>query len=191
MTDPYKVLGISHNASEEEIKAAYRALAKKYHPDSVRDNPLSDLAQEKMAEINQAYDTIMALRKNGGGGSAGYHDIRQMIMHNRLTDAEQLLNGIPASGRDAEWYYLKGSVLYKKGFLENAYSHYQQACNMDPSNNEYRQALNMMNNNRRGYNAPYRTTGGQQGCSSCDVCSGLICADCCCECMGGDLIACC
>ena len=68
MTDPYKVLGVSPNATDEQVKSAYRELAKKYHPDNYANNPLADLAQEKMQEINQAYDTIMAQRKRGGGG---------------------------------------------------------------------------------------------------------------------------
>ena len=58
MTDPYKVLGVSPNASDDEIKAAYRQLAKKYHPDNYANNPLADLAEEKMREINEAYDMI-------------------------------------------------------------------------------------------------------------------------------------
>ena len=54
MTDPYKVLGISPNATDEQVKIAYRELAKKYHPDNYANNPLSELAEEKMQEINQA-----------------------------------------------------------------------------------------------------------------------------------------
>lgn len=90
MTDPYKVLGISPNATDEQVKAAYRELAKKYHPDNYANNPLSDLAEEKMQEINQAYDAIVAQRRAGGqsGGYSGgayaqgasqFADIRRMI----------------------------------------------------------------------------------------------------------------
>ena len=58
MTDPYKVLGVSASASDEEVKDAYRKLAKKYHPDQYTDSPLAELASEKMKEINEAYETL-------------------------------------------------------------------------------------------------------------------------------------
>ena len=59
VTDPYKVLGVSPEATDEEIKSAYRQLVKKYHPDNYADSPLADLANEKMQEINEAYDMVM------------------------------------------------------------------------------------------------------------------------------------
>lgn len=204
VNDPYKVLGISPNATDEEVKTAYRDLARKYHPDNYTNNPLSNLAQEKMQEINEAYDTIIRSRKqgastgNGNGYAAGrtdasrFRDVRNMINSGRVMDAEVVLDGVPSSSRDAEWYFLKGSVLYKKGWLEDAYNHFSTAVRMDPNSLEYRSALNQMNMQRQ--TGGYRTTGGRQssgGCSGCDMCSGLICADCCCECMGGDLIRCC
>ena len=68
MTDPYKVLGVSPSATDDEVKDAYRKLAKKYHPDQYADSPLKDLADEKMKEINEAYDAITAQRKGGGAG---------------------------------------------------------------------------------------------------------------------------
>ena len=68
--DPYEVLGVSEDADEETIKKAYRTLVKKYHPDRYVNNPLSDLAAEKIKEINKAYDTIMNNKNNAvnGGG---------------------------------------------------------------------------------------------------------------------------
>lgn len=69
MTDPYQVLGISSNATDEEVKKAYRELSRKYHPDTYADNPLSDLAEEKFKEVQEAYQQIMDMRS---GKSQGY-----------------------------------------------------------------------------------------------------------------------
>ena len=68
--DPYKILGVSPTASDAEIKSAYKELVKKYHPDQYQDNPLADVAEEKMSEINAAYDQIMTSRRGGGYQSA-------------------------------------------------------------------------------------------------------------------------
>ncbi|RGB69798.1 MULTISPECIES: J domain-containing protein [Oscillospiraceae] len=202
MTDPYKVLGVSPNATDEQIKEAYRELARKYHPDSYQNNPLADLASEKMKEVNEAYDSIMKMRRNSGsarsGGTSGaFSDVRRLINQNRLVEAEELLGGVPSANRDAEWYFLKGSVFYSRGWLDEAFNHFAQACRMNPNNPEYTAAYNNLmwqrQTGRPGTEqGPYRQPGNMAGgCSACDMCSGLICADCCCECMGGDLIRCC
>ncbi|MCQ2449306.1 MAG: DnaJ domain-containing protein [Clostridia bacterium] len=201
MKDPYSVLGISKNATDDEIKAAYREQARKYHPDNYTDNPLSDLAAEKMKEINEAYDSIIAERRGktggssntAGGGSTSFPEVRSLINQNRLEEAQELLDGVPPQNRDAEWYFLNGTVQYRRGWFDNAYTSFCTASRMDPANEEYRRAT--MNAQRQSgrQNNPYRpNTYGRGGeCSTCDICQGLICADCCCECMGGDLIACC
>lgn len=221
--DPYKVLGVSPNASEEEVKAAYRELAKKYHPDNYADSPLADLANEKMQEINEAYDMITRRFRSGGqqqgsaygqGGyqqstygqgsyqqsgysqsSSAFADVRRMIQQGRITDAEELLDGTPMQARDAEWYFLKGNIYFQRGWLDDALNHFSTACRLSPNNPEYRAAMNRMMWQRQGNfgspNGGYRTSGSAGGCSGCDMCSGLLCADCCCECMGGDLISCC
>lgn len=202
MKDPYSVLGVGRNATDDEIKNAYRELARKYHPDNYADNPLADLAGERMQEINNAYDQIMNSRRhkttggNAGAGGANVHsnfpDVRNQIMQGRLEEAQEILDGVPPERRDAEWYFLNGSVLYKRGWFDNAYTSMATACRMDPQNPEYRAAFAQLQRQRGGgfaYRGGNNTYGG--GCSTCDVCQSLICADCCCECMGGDLIPCC
>lgn len=223
MTDPYQVLGVSPSATDEQIKNAYRELARKYHPDNYANNPLADLAQEKMKEINEAYDQIQRQRKQqssragqgysqGGYSQSGYSqsgysrgyagqggsqfaDIRQLLNANRVSDAEELLEGIPQSRRDAEWYFLRGRVFYVRGWLDQAYNYYVRANQMSPGNAEYQTALNQLMWQRNtgrpagGYGDYRNVQAG--GASGCDMCMGLICADTCCECMGGDLISCC
>ena len=59
MSDPYQVLGVSRDASDEEIKKAYRQLSRKYHPDANINNPNKAQAEEKFKDVQQAYEQIM------------------------------------------------------------------------------------------------------------------------------------
>ena len=108
--DPYKILGVSPTASDAEIKSAYKELVKKYHPDQYQDNPLADVAEEKMSEINAAYDQIMTSRRGGGYQSAesgydGYASsqgfdsgyIRSLIQSGSYTQADQILDNVSSS----------------------------------------------------------------------------------------------
>lgn len=70
MGDPYRILGVSPNASEEEIKNAYRALARKYQSENYAGNPLGDIAAQKMKELDEAYDAVITMRRSGGAGEA-------------------------------------------------------------------------------------------------------------------------
>ncbi len=203
MSDPYKILGVEPNASDEQIKNAYRTLARKYHPDNYINNPLADLATEKMKEINEAYDQIQKMRTGGASygntGSNGsyssssssqFGDIRRLINAKRIVEAEELLDGVPPQNRDAEWYFLKGSICYTRGWLDDAYQHFHTACRMNPQNPEYRSALQQLQWQRQtgsysGYDGPYRTSTSAGGCSCCDLCAAMYCADCCCNCFGG------
>ncbi|MBQ4105425.1 MAG: J domain-containing protein [Clostridia bacterium] len=205
--NPYTVLGVPENSTDEQIKTAYRDLAKKYHPDNYEDSPLRDLAMEKMKEINEAYDEIQRLRKEGrsytsSASSAGYNaqhgytrtsypDIRSLIQSGRLDDAQTLLSGVPADRRDAEWYFLSGMVSYRRGWTDQAYDYFKTACDMDPRNMEFRQSFSRINQQRNYRSPEYNRTVNSHGCSSCDICAALCCADTCCECMGGDLCRCC
>ncbi len=188
MSNPYEVLGVSEQADDEQIKAAYRELARKYHPDNYQESPLADIAAQKMQEINAAYDQIMHQRLQGAAPGKGqpshFADIRRLINNGRTSEAEELLDGIPEARRDGEWYFLKGSVCYSKGWLEEAVRHFTQATTLSPENAEYRAALNQLMWQRQAGYAPgnYRRN---MMCSCCDVCTALYCANFCCRCCGG------
>ncbi len=201
MSDPYKILGVSPSATDEEIKRAYRELARKYHPDNYADNPLSDLVEEKMKEINEAYDQIQKERSYGGssgsqkygGNYSGYGDyaqVRELINNRRYSDAELILDAVSQANRNAEWNFLKGCVLIQRGWYFDAQKYLETACYLDPSNSEYRVTLDRIKRNSQDFGGGYRTARNVNS-SPCDICTGLICADCLCECCGGDLISCC
>lgn len=207
MRDPYSILGVKRDATDEEIKNAYRALVRKYHPDNYADdNPLKELATEKMQEINEAYDEIQRLRQSGGssqtnsgynyGGSTygSYAAIRNSLNAHRFAEAERALMAIAESERVAEWHYLYSVVLMRKGRVNDAMRELEAACSMDPSNMEYQKAKEMFNTQTRGYGSTYYGGGGRPYRSAsddaCNCCANLICMDCLCECLGGDLIRC-
>ena len=205
MTDPYEILGITKGATEDEINTAYRNLVKKYHPDKYVGNPLADLAAEKIREINAAYDSVMNDLKNSksqntsgtynysnassynsaGQNSFDFNEIRRLINEGKINEAQNLLNRSPI--RDAEWHFLMGMVLKNKGWYDMAYQHLNRASQLDPSNAEYRQARDGLGFS--GYE--YRSMGNSAGdADCCNMCQGLICADCCCEMCGGNIIPC-
>ncbi|MBQ4582293.1 MAG: DnaJ domain-containing protein [Oscillospiraceae bacterium] len=202
MRDPYEVLGVTSSASDEEIKKAYRNLARKYHPDNYHDNPLADLAQERMKEINEAYEAVQNIRKGkaaGGayganqnpyGNNAGYSGysqtgtrfarVRQAINAGELNMAEELLNA--SSDRGAEWNYLKGVVCYRRGWMDEARQYYQIAIQLDPNNVEYRRAWQMINGGNTYRPEDYGTV-HTAGCDS--NCSRFCLAWMCCSMFGG------
>ncbi len=195
--DPYSVLGVAPGASQEEIKKAYRTLVKKYHPDKFSGTDLEEVAKEKLQEINEAYKVLTsgnAGRTSYGGASdtgssqSSFQHIRRLINSGSIAEAQSLLNTMQT--RPAEWYFLSGIIYQRKGWYAEAASHFQTAASMDPGNVEYRNALSSMRNTYTSYRSA-QPTYGRSSMSGCDLCSSLICADCLCECCGGDLISCC
>ncbi len=198
MKDPYEVLGVSKGASQDEIKRAYRKLAKQYHPDNYANNPLADLAEEKFKEINEAYEMLTGTNageashggSSSGAGTGNFMQVRNLIQMGRLAEAEAQLDAM--SNRTAEWFFLKGSVFMKKGWHQQGMNFIRQAVNMDPANPEYRATMNSYMSQTQYYRNVGTGMGrAPGGMSTCDCCQNLICLDCCCECMGGDLISCC
>ena len=212
INDPYQVLGVPSNASDEEIKKAYRELSRKYHPDSYVDNPLAELAEEKFKEVQEAYDQIMKSRSTGagyGGYNSGYgssyqtsgngdNDPKMVAVYNYLVsrsyrEALNVLNGIP--DRSARWYYYSAVANMGLGNQLNALEHARQAVNMEPGNPEYRNFLNQLEYRGNQYQSTRYGGGSMMGGGSSygmsNLCCDLWCADSLCECMGGDLCACC
>lgn len=195
MKNPYEVLGVSSSASMDEIKKAYRDKARLYSEN-----------QAKMDELNDAYDFIInnfgvnrtdgSYSENSYGSTASqtseFGDIRAKLNSGRIDDAEMLLDGIPYQRRNAEWYYLKGTIQHRKGWLESALESFKKANELEPGNAEYEAAYNQLKRESKGdFRKNRQDVDGDGCCSPCNICSSLMCADCCCECMGGDLIRCC
>ncbi len=196
--DPYKVLGVSPNATDEEIKQAYRRLAKKYHPDR---NPGDAEAAKKMQQVNAAYEQIKnpeKARPNSGagggyydpfGGAWGYGQQRQQqqtgdnaqqaaynyIMFGRYREALNALNS--STERNARWYYLSALANDGLGNQVTALEHIRRAVSMEPGNAEYLQALNEIENGGAAYRKQagnyrgYKVGGG--ACSS--LCLFCLC----------------
>ena len=207
MQDPYRVLGISPQATDDEVKQAYRALAKKYHPDVNNGSPE---AEARMKEVNEAYSTVMKWRREGtnasgfngsyGGGSGGYggetygsanphmQAARNYIRAGHFQEAMHLLENIME--RNAEWYYLCGEASLGLGNRVAALNYARQAVSMNPNNFEYRALLSRL----EGGAQYYQTSGTGRGFSMPTVLCGspllgccvlnLLC-NCLCNCCGG------
>ena len=208
ISDPYSVLGVSPNASDDEIKKAYRNMSRKYHPDSYADNPLSDLAEEKFKEVQEAYKQIMDERERGGfysgggyGGSYGgsYSSsgsnsveltaVYNFISNGRYRDALNALNGIP--NRDARWYYYSAVANAGIGNNLQAMNDANRAASMEPQNPEYRNLVNQLQWRTNRYQGGGMDYGRPQStCGTGNMCCDLCVADQLCECMGGDLCSC-
>lgn len=197
MENPYEVLEIKEGSSKDEIKKAYRELAKKYHPDQYTNNPLKDLAGEKMRELNEAYDYLMKSPTGtsfSGGNSSGfsssnnyenssgspmYSSIRMNIQNGNLNAAEGSLNNI--SDKGGEWYFLMGFIQMQRSHYDTAFTYITKACNLEPNNIEYRQAFNKLNNNNNSYRQNYYNRGNDND-GMCDLCIKLWCLQSICEC---------
>ena len=208
MTDPYQVLGVPRNASDDQIKKAYRALSRKYHPDANVNNPNKEQAEEKFKQVQQAYDQIMKEKQQGGGYGGGYSqnggysygsnrsyqragDSVQMqaaanyIVNHCYAEALNVLNGIPFAERSARWYYYSAMANQGAGNNIVAREHATRAVEMEPSNLEYRQFKQHLDNGGAWYSSmgssyerPYASAGNW--CLSM-LLLNMICNCCCCR----------
>ena len=234
--DPYSVLGVSRDASEEEIKKAYKALSRKYHPDANINNPNKDQAEEKFKEIQAAYQQIMKERTegysygggygrqsyggsgSGYGGSQGYGGYGQgfgdfwqqagwqqqtsgyeeeprlraagnYLRNGYYREARNTLDGMGEHEKTARWYYYSAQANAGLGNNVAAMEAARQAVNLEPSNPEYRNFLNVLQNGGSWYQARQSSYGNPL--YGGDMCTKLCCANLMLNALCGGGICCC
>ena len=216
VSDPYKVLGLSPDASDEEVKAAYRKLAKKYHPDL---NPGNQRAADRMNEINAAYEQIKNPQPQdsfgsgsgsyagtwGGayGGTGAYQSYetdarnelkaaRNFIRARQFAQAVNALSGVPTGERDGEWYYLHAIANYNLGNRVAAMDSARRACTAEPGNERYRQLLLQIQQGAQAYDAAGEGFGFRRvNLGNNNLCMSLCVANIVCNlCCGGRFLCC-
>ena len=212
MFDPYSVLGISRDASDEEIKKAYRKLSRKYHPDANINNPNKAQAEEKFKEVQQAYEQIMKEKEYGTSGNYNSYDgfggfggqsrrtyqdeeaIRRQaaatyIQSRHFQEAMNVLSSL--SQRNGQWYYLSAMANMGLGNNVNAMNDAHTAVNMEPDNMQYRMLLQRLEGGGSWYQEQQNPFGGMPVDGS-DYCMKLCLANMFCGmCCPGSGIFCC
>lgn len=231
MTDPYSVLGVSKDASMDDIKKAYRNLSRRYHPDANVNNPNKDAAEEKFKQVQQAYRQIVYEREHGtsygygsssygsrdssyGQGGYGYEGSRygyggygspfddffggfsgQRNYRNTSSEIDPKLQAAlnyinnghnrealhvldDMTDRNALWYYLHAVANARLGNNINAREDAKRACEMEPSNTQYRQFYEALVEG----NVRYTNQGADYGMTECGSGSGMRCLPCLCPC---------
>lgn len=206
--NPFVILGVSENCTQSELAEAYESLKKKYSDLRFEAGEIGTDACEKLEEIEDAYARAseeLRSRFDIQYTGSDLSDVDLAIKEDRLEDAQRILDD--CAERSARWHYLQSAVFYRKGWTQDALRQLDFACQMEPDNQTYVEARKNMSEHidaasaarhsfysedGRGERSYSRMEeGGGRGCGICDCCSALLCADCCCECMGGDLISCC
>ncbi len=211
--NPFIILGIDENVTESELYSAYRKARLKYENMRFEPGEKGAEACARLDEIDQAFrdaKDLISISSKFDSGTIGdeYERADSLIKAKRYAEAQAVLDQI--QDKNARWYFLQSIVHYSSNDAYAARDDLRKAVKMDPGNNTYATALKRVEakvsgktgTQRTEYYAreasedrSYRSPGGAyretRGCGLMDVCSGLCLADCCCECMGGDLISCC
>ena len=207
MADPYKVLGLTRGATDEEIKKAYRALSRKYHPDANVNNPNAAQAEERFKQVQAAYDQIMKEKEQGyyggygnTGGYGGFGGYQQRNTAGQEDDYTRYLNAAmnyvragkyrealnvlsSMERKDAGWYYV--SAIANNGIGNNvtALQHAQRAVELEPGRMEYEMLLRRLQGGGSWYDQMSTPYGGMTIMGN-DMCCKLclmynLCSMCC------------
>ncbi len=208
--NPFIILGISENATQAEITEAYQNKKKYYQELRFEEGEVGADAARMLGVIEQAYASAIEKSHSSSSiedGPNSYDDVKLAISEKRIDDAQKLLDN--NTYRGAEWHYYQAVIYYEKSWLAESKKQLEIACAIDPNNEKYKRTLTNLKKKidgatpfakqnqqgQQGQQNYYANRSYQQqpsaGDGCCAACQTLICADCCCECMGGDLIGCC
>ena len=209
--NPFVVLGVDESATQAEVQAAYDRLKNEYRQEIHVEGDGGKKAAKKLSELEEAYRDAMERLSSGGEVKGIYDHVANLLKSKRMDEAQAALDKI--SDRGAEWHYYQSAVYHAKGWYYEAKAQLDMAINMDPENQKYKETMERMkqhdassfggdgvgntgaSSSAQGSRAGYQTYEEMESrtrrATAGDCCTSLICADCCCECMGGDLIRCC
>lgn len=211
-TNPFVILGVDKNATQSEILEAYKQKRAYYQAHVFDEGESGAQAASMLNQLDDAYQQAMEMAGESatvtGEGESAYEQVKQAIRSKDIETAQKLLDDM--SYRGAEWHYYQSVVFYEKNWLNDTKKQLEIALQMDPQNEKYQRALDNLKKKIDGsrpydkegsqgvYNADstqtdrtYTQRDGAVADGICSACQALWCADCCCECMGGDLIRCC
>ena len=145
--DAFEVLGVSRDATQEEVQTAYRCRVKRCHPDQFQNKDEQDRAQEELIQLNLAYEEAMRVtaqrrpRLLTVSLSEAKRQARNLHEQGRPESALRQL--MRADGKDAEWYFLQGDILMTLKQYGTAHQSYREAVRREPDNMQFRRgALN-------------------------------------------------
>ena len=203
--NPFVVLGLTKDATQAEVQEAYERLREEYRNEIHLEGDGGKHAAKKLSELDEAYQAAMEELSRGADVRGVYDHVASLLKSRKYDDAQAALDKI--SDRGAEWHYYQAAVYHGKGWYYEAKAQLDMAIGMDPENQKYKDTLERMKTHSAdpmGNGGSHQQTGGQprggydtyenmdrRRSTAGDCCTTLICADCCCECMGGDLIRCC
>lgn len=211
-TNPFVILGVDKNATQSEILEAYKQKRAYYQAHVFDEGESGAQAASMLNQLDDAYQQAMEMAVESatvtGEGESAYEQVKQAIRSKDIETAQKLLDDM--SYRGAEWHYYQSVVFYEKNWLNDTKKQLEIALQMNPQNEKYQHALDNLKKKIDGsrpydkegaqgvYNADstqtdrtYTQRDGAVADGICSACQALWCADCCCECMGGDLIRCC
>lgn len=210
--DPFKVLGVSEDVTQNDLYDAYKKLRNEYSDKRFEEGAVGADACAKLEEIETAYqdaNEILKSRYKINYTGDNLDSVDGLLKDGKFDEAQAILDN--CQNRTAQWHYYQAAIFYKKNWYADAIKQLDFACSMDPNNPKYVETRKTIQDKIDATTATKRASyyntdgtaeeGGQrrtynggprsESPSMCDCCSSLICADCCCECMGGDLISCC